>query len=557
MHRSEEARADGESRASERAQGALQVGGGVLASRLAGLLRDRALAHFFGLGAHADVFAAALRVPNLVQNLLGEQALSASFIPVYSRFLRDGRGGDASRLAGAVLGLLALAAAGLALLGWLGAEPLVALLAPGFLGDAADVAAGLREIDRFALTVTALRWTFPMTGLLVLAAWALGVLNSHRRFFLPYAAPIVWSGSIVAALAWAAARSAGPNELVVAACVGALAGGVLQFLVQLPAVVRELRGLPIGFSLAAPGVRETLRAFGPAVVGRGVVQLSSFLDLLLASLLAPGAISGLRNGQLFYLLPISLFGFSLAAAQLPALAQEGDEEARFAARLRANLSRVTFLALPSAAAYLCFGALLVGAVLQTGGFGAAETHLVGWILAAYALGLPAAAAARLLQSGYYARGETARPARIAAMRVALGTAVALPAMFALDRLSVPGAGASLLRLGGVGLGLAASAGAWWEFAALLRGLRRRHPTFTFPWREAGRTALFAAAAGITTAAAVAALPAAWPLLARAAVASALFGGVFLGLSAWSGAEEQAGVKNRVGRKRVSKAEERR
>ena len=186
----------------------------IFSCRVFGLIREASLGFFFGAGPHADVFRTALRGPNVLQNLLGEQTLSVSFIPVYSRMLEEGREEEAGRFAGAVFGLLAALAAALALTGILLAKPIVALLAPGFLGDAAQVAAGTAAVDRYPLAVAAVRFIFPMTGLLVLSAWAMGVLNSHRRFFLPYFAPEVWNASIIAALRLVAAS--GHNSFAVA-----------------------------------------------------------------------------------------------------------------------------------------------------------------------------------------------------------------------------------------------------------------------------------------------------------------------------------------------------
>ncbi|HEX9670266.1 MAG TPA: lipid II flippase MurJ, partial [Thermoanaerobaculia bacterium] len=233
---------------------AARVAVGIFLSRLVGFLRERGLAYFFGVGPHADVFRAALRAPNALQNLLGEGTLSAAFIPIYSRFLAAGEREDARRFAGAILGLLVALAGAAALLGVLLARPLVAVLAAGFLADAPRVAAGELAVDRYELTVRAVRILFPMTALLVLSAWALGILNSHRRFFLSYAAPVVWNAATLAALLAAGAalapgglRAAGAglpapllDRVLVAACWGALAGGLLQFLLQLPLVLRLL-----------------------------------------------------------------------------------------------------------------------------------------------------------------------------------------------------------------------------------------------------------------------------------------------------------------------------
>ena len=160
--------------------GSARIGVGILLSRLAGLVREGVVAAVFGAGGLADVLAMAFRGPNLLQNLLGEQTLSASFIPVYSRLLGEGREEEAGRFAGAIFGLLLATTAAIALGGVLLAPQFVTLVAPGFLGDAAAGAA----IDRFELTVLAVRIIFPMTAFLVLSAWSLGVLNSHRRFFV-------------------------------------------------------------------------------------------------------------------------------------------------------------------------------------------------------------------------------------------------------------------------------------------------------------------------------------------------------------------------------------
>ena len=490
--------------------GAAAVGAGILASRLAGFLRASVTGALFGVGPHADVLLTALRAPNVLQNLLGEQSLSASFIPVYSRLLAAGRHEDARRFAGAVLGLLAAAAGALALAGVLLARPLVGLFAAGYLGDAARVAAGELAVDRYELAVAAVRWMFPMTALLVLSAWALGVLNSHRRFLLAYAAPVVWNGAIVAGLVLAAQRLgaertsvSGLNRLVLAACVGALVGGALQFLVQLPGALRALGGLRLSWSLAVPGVREALTAFGPAVAGRGVVQLSSYLDLLLASLLAAGAVSALGYAQLLYLLPVSLFGLSVAAASLPEMSRRGAaDRAGLATAARETLSRSGFLNLPSAVAYLLLGWPLVEGLYRivAGGFGRQESLLVWLVLAAYALGLPASTGSRVLQTTFFALGDTRTPARVAGVRVAASLAIGVPLMLLLDRWAIADLPGGLppeqLRLGAVGLAFAASAAAWIERFALRRALARKLPELVWPGEELTRTLLVAALAAV-------------------------------------------------------------
>lgn len=529
-----------------RSGGAVLVAAGILLSRVIGLVRDATMARFFGVGPHADVLRTAFRAPNVLQNLLGEGTLSAAFIPIYSRLVEEGKREEAGRFAGAVFGLLLALAGGLSLLGMLLARPIVAVLATGYLDDTGPV-------DRYGLAVAAVRIIFPMTGLLVLSAWALGVLNSHRRFFLPYVAPVVWNVAIISALVWAGGFGrveglplAALDRLLFAACWGALAGGALQFLVQLPGVVRVLRGFRLSFSTRAPAVPEALRAFGPVIAGRGVVQLASYLDLFLASFLAAGAQSALGYAQQFYMLPISLFGMSVAAAELPELARlrrgEGDPEAAagLLSRVRRSLRQMAFLNVPTFAGYLAFGYLLVGALYRRGSFQAADTWLVYLVLGGYTLGLLATTSSRLLQNTFYALGDTRRPARIATQRVAVSAALAVPLMLLFDRWSVadlPGVETgSGMHLGAVGLALASGVGAWLELFWLRSAVASRLPGSFLPARETGRMLLLAIAAALAAAAVWWLLPPLHPLLQALLVVGG-YGLAYLLLAHFMAAEE--------------------
>ena len=527
------------------AGGAFRVASGILASRLVGFVRDAAFTFFFGVGPHADVLATALRGPNVLQNLLGEQTLSASFIPVYTRFLGAGREEDAGRFAGAVLGLLVAAVAGLSILGVVFARPIVAVLAPGYLDDPG----GPGAVDRYHLTVRAVRIIFPMSGLLVLSAWALGVLNSHRRFFLAYFAPVFWNVAILAGLFGGARLVAGEgpgapaafgvpalDRLLLAACWGALAGGALQFAVQLPLAARLLRGFRLAFSRRVPGVPEALRAFGPLLAGRGVLQLSGYLDFFLASFLAVGAVGSLRWAQALYLLPIALFGMSVAAAELPELsrASSGEPSARVE-RSRRALAQIGFLAVPSAIGYLAFGFLLVGAVFRRGSFGVGDNWLVYLVLCGYAIGIVASTASRLLGNVFYSLGETRIPARIAVWRVAGSALLGGALMLWLDRhlvaevVGMPPAERTL-RLGAVGLALASGLAAWLELGLLTRALRGAAPGFHHPWEALRRFTLLALVAALGGVVVWWFLPA-LPVLPAAALVVGCFAVLYLG-AAW-------------------------
>ena len=439
-------------------RGANRVAGGILVSRVLGLVRDRIFAYFFGSSDFADAWRAALRTPNVVQNLLGEGTLSASLVPVYSEMLEQGRDEDAGRFAGAALGILTVVAAAVVLLGWWAAPWIVGLFFPTWDPAKQD------------LTVTLVRILFPMTGVLVLSAWALGILNSHRRFFVSYVAPAFWNLAMISAmLGGALAFGMRDRALVVALAWGALAGGVLQLGWQLPFLFRHVRGLRLSLGKGVDGVGEAVQNFVPVVAARGVVNLSGWIDLILAGRLQSGAVAVLGYAQTFYMLPISLFGMSVAASELPELSRmRGQAERVVADRVAGALGRVSYFLIPSALVYLALGDVVVAALYQTGAFGTPETLVTWAVLAGYALGLPASAASRVLSSAFYALRDARTPARIAYVRVAVSTVVGVTLMFPLDRV-----GFESLRLGAGGLAAGASVGAWLEFVLLRRALGNR------------------------------------------------------------------------------------
>ncbi|MFM7737746.1 MAG: lipid II flippase MurJ, partial [Alphaproteobacteria bacterium] len=268
------------------------VATGILASRLAGFVRQHFLARMLGLSDASDAFNAAFRIPNFLQNLFGEGVLSASFIPVYARLVGEGDEEEATRVAIAVGALLAACTSVIVLLGMAATPVLIDTIAPGFEG-------AKRE-----LTIRLVRILFPGAGLLVLSAWCLGILNSHHRFLLSYAAPIAWNLAIVAALLLAG-RSSDADRVATAAAWGSFAGSGLQMLVQLPAVAALLGRFKGSLREARGHVQTVLRNFLPVFVGRGVVQISAYVDTVIASLLPAGAVAALSSAQVLSILPVS------------------------------------------------------------------------------------------------------------------------------------------------------------------------------------------------------------------------------------------------------------
>lgn len=507
------------------------VAAGILLSRLAGLIRMRVFAHYFGLSAAADAFNAAFRIPNLLQNLFGEGALSGSFIPVYAGLLADRKRDEADRVAGAVGGLLAVVVAAVVAAGVLATPLLISVIAPGFTGDTR------------VLTITLVRILFPGAGLLVLSAWCLGVLNSHQRFLLSYAAPVMWNAAMIATLLWFGRSSTTPRLAVLLAW-GSVCGSLLQLAVQIPGVRRVARAR-WRWDTASTHVRSVLRNFVPVFFSRGVVQVSGYIDTMIASLLPTGAVSAISSAQLIYTLPVSLFGMSIAASELPAMSGAAVGEAGVEAvrrRLEQALRHVAFFVVPSSMAFLALGDVVAAALLQTGRFTAGDVRYVWAILAGSAVGLLASTIARLYASTFYALRDTRTPLRCAAIRIACSSAGGYVAAIWVPRWT----GMPALW-GAAGLTVAGGIAGWIEMVLLRRALSIRVG-------QAGLGAGFvlrlwaAAAAAAAAAWGIRWLLPAWPPLVTGALVLVPYGLVYFGATSWLGVPSAASMWRRFMRR---------
>ena len=448
---------------------AFLVAAGIFLSRVAGLVRDRVFAHYFGLSGVADAFKAALRIPNFLQNLFGEGVLSASFIPVYASLLARGDKEEARRTAGAVAALLALTASVLVLAGVLATPYLIDVIAAGFHGETR------------VLAIRIVRILFPGVGLLVLSAWCLGILNSHGKFFLSYSAPVIWNAAMIATM-WGWGGRNTQDRLAIILAWGSVAGSALQVAVQLPAVLRLLEGLRLSLAYHAKNVQTVVHNFGPVFVSRGVVQISAYIDTWLASWLPTSAVSALANAQTLYLLPVSLFGMSVSAAELPqmsgAVGRESNAAETLRVRLNSGLRQISFFVVPSAVAFLVLGDVIVAAIYRSGRFTQADVVYVWGILAGSAVGLLASTLGRLYSSTYYALLDTRTPLRYAVVRVVLTALLGY-----LCSIPLPRAVGIDPRWGVAGLTISAGMASWVEFTLLRRTLNRRigstglHPNY--------------------------------------------------------------------------------
>ena len=454
---------------------AILVAAGILLSRISGLIREIVMSAVLGASTvAAEAFAFALGVPKILQNLLGEGALSASFIPVYSQVV-DEDPAAARRLAGAVFGLLAALVGILVLVLMLAADPIVSVLARG-AGPA-----------RAALTADLLRVMAPGIGFIVFAAWCLGILNAHREFFRSYVAPVLWNVAIVIAIIVWRTQTDALEDLARAAAWGVFIGGIAQFAVQLPRVLAIAGPITPSLRRDDPATAQVMRRFVPGVAGRGVVTISTFVDLALSSFLAVGALAVLTKAQTLYLMPISVFAISIAAADLPELSREAGDDAAAQERVRRAVDRVTFFLVFSTLAFVFGGRSLVGALFERGAFDGNDTVAVWVTLAVFSFGLLASGLSRLLQNAAFAHGDVGGPARIALVRLILAAVVGILLMWPADRFAVANGVIERVgelefgpldeslrdepgthRLGAVGLAAGGAVAAWAEFVLLRR-----------------------------------------------------------------------------------------
>jgi len=434
-----------------------------------GLVRQRVFSHYFGLSDTADAFSSALRVPNFLQNLFGEGVLSASFIPVYARLLAEGREEEADRVAGAVGALLALVISVIVLVGILATPWLLWAIAPGYGG-------AKRE-----LTILLVRILFPGTGMLVCSAWCLGILNSHRKFFLSYSAPVVWNMAMIASLL--IFRHAGQEKLAIYLAWGTVAGCALQFLIQLPPVLAVTHHLRLNLDTASRHVREVVRNFGSVAISRGVVQISAYVDQALSSLLGQGAMAAMTTAASINMLPVSLFGMAVSAAELPAMSSavgvvhDANTHAALVKRVNAGLRQIAFFIVPSAMAFFALGDVMTAALYQTGKFTHAHTMYVWAIIAGSGVGLLATTLGRLYSSTYYALRDTRTPLRFALVRLALTTVLGVGCVLLLT----PKLGLAP-RWGAAGLTASAGVAGWVEFMLLRKTLNARIGATGLPLR---------------------------------------------------------------------------
>jgi putative peptidoglycan lipid II flippase len=391
---------------------------------------------------------------------------------------------------------------------------------------------------------------FPGAGLLVLSAWCLGILNSHHKFFLSYAAPVLWNVAMIATLLWFGGRTTLP-DLAIWLAWGSVAGSALQMIVQLPVVLKVLGRLHLGLMTGSAHVREIVRNFAPVFVGRGVVQISAYVDAWIASFLIAGSVAALTYAQNLSVLPVSLFGMAVSAAELPAMSSlRGDASEVSAAmrkRLNEGMERIAFWIVPSAMAFLAIGDVVAGVIYQNGKFDHAVAVWIWTILAGSAVGLLATTLGRLYANSLYAQRDTKTPFRFALVRVTL--TIVLGYLFALPLRAALGVSPTW---GAAGLTISAGIAGWVEFSLLRRAVNRRIGRTGIPPRRLLTLWGSAALAAVIALGVRAVVPTSRPLVVGALVIAA-YGATYFTSTALAGVEEAAAIARRLGLRRGDRA----
>lgn len=390
------------------------VGGATLLSRLAGLARDQVIGFYFGTSAATDAFAVAFRVPNLFRRLLAEGALTAAFVPVFTRTLETDGPKEAGILFKNMFTLLALVLAALSLLGVVFAPEVVSVLVPGFQS----------EPEKYQLTVFLTRVLFPYIFFMGLGALFMGALNARGFFAAPALGPFVGNLAIIGGAVFFTSRLGTP---VLGLALGAMAGGALQLAIQLPSLRRA--GLPLrpGWGFRSPGVKKILLLMGPAALGAAVYQLSIFINTILASFLPLGSLSYLYFADRLMQFPLGIFAVAIGTATLPTLARQNarGDQAGFMASVRFALGLSFFITVPAMVGLVVLALPLVTFLFQRGEFTVQSSLGTAIALQAYAFGLPFLSGAGILARVFYSRANTKTPALVGMGSLAAGVVAAL------------------------------------------------------------------------------------------------------------------------------------
>ena len=412
----------GSASATRLAKSAGIIGTATLSSRLLGLVRDQVLAYLFGAGNAMDAFNVAYRVPNLMRDLFAEGAMSAAFVPTFTRRLTLQSRASAWHLGNQLVNALLVVTGGLVVLGIIFASPLAGLLASDYSGVLVSGAGRGLGVDKFELTVTLTRIMLPFLTLVAVAAALMGMLNSLNRFFTPALSPAMFNVGIILSAGVLVPVMPGLGlHPITGIALGAMLGGVGQIALQVPALLREgYRYRPV-LNPADPGLREMLRLIGPGTLAGAAVQINLLVNTILATGEGTGAVSWLNYAFRLMYLPIGLFGVSIATATLPAVSRHAanDDLSGIRQTISNGLRMMLMLSIPALVGLIVLASPIVELIFERGRFAADDTASTAAALAYYAPGLLGYSAVRICVPCFYSLRNSLTPTLVSVGSVAL------------------------------------------------------------------------------------------------------------------------------------------
>jgi putative peptidoglycan lipid II flippase len=447
----------------------------VMFSRVLGLVREQVFAYYFGAGFLNDAFQIGFRIPNTLRDLFAEGALSVAFVKTFSDYIEKKSEREAWRLASLVLNALAIVLSGITLLGIIFAPQIVSLIAKGF------------SPEKAALATTLTRIMFPFILLVGMAAVAMGILNTRGRFGIPASASTLFNvGSILGGLACAYWLSGGGWNVVsdrntvpdwraqwaiIGMAIGTLIGGGMQFLLQVPSMLRVGFRFRPQVSFRDPGVRQVMRLMAPAILGTAAVQINVFTDTFFASGI-PNAPSWLGYSFRLMQFPIGVFGVAVGTATLPAISKYAarDDIPSFRSTLSSSINLVFFLTVPSACGLIILARPIIALLYQHGAFSATDTRMVAAALVGWSIGLVGYAAIKVLSPAFYALNRPGIPMYVSLVSIVVNAVGDYLLMRWLSHYGVSPETPN--GYGHVGLALSTSCVALVNFLALMLLMRR-------------------------------------------------------------------------------------
>lgn len=379
-----------------------------MVSRVLGFARDAIVARVFGAGMATDAFFVAFKLPNLLRRIFAEGAFSQAFVPILAEYKSRQEMEDTRLFVSYIAGLLTLVLAVITVLGMLAAPWVIMVTAPGFTDDA----------DKFALTSSLLRITFPYILLISTASLVVAILNTWNRFSVPAFAPTLLNISMII-FALLVAPHMNPPILALAWAV--TVGGVLQLAYQLPYLKKIGMLVLPRINFRDSGSLRVVKQMGPAIVGVSVSQISLIINTIFASFLASGSVSWMYYADRLMEFPAGVLGVALGTILLPSLAKTysaGDHEG-YNRLMDWGLRLCFLLALPCSVALGILAKPLVISLFQYGSFSAFDALMTQRALVAYSIGLLGLIAVKVLAPGFYSRQNIKTPVKIAVATIIL------------------------------------------------------------------------------------------------------------------------------------------